>query len=822
MCTCTHARTHAHTHTHTHTHTRVVKHPLLPVLDVDFVHVPLVGRHGVRDLVITSFLSGPLGWCMKRCDHIIEKSQLLFDLRHAASNPFLIAQRIYNELLLPFEDSYLRPLMRHLSWGASTESMRLVSTKIRRVGISIHCQFEWRFTIPFGSPPFIWASIVDPDISPAERRASAITLFRMNICCLDAHFSLEMRGLARPATTDALLNDKELLSMLRRVMGKFKFGNMHIERLLALFKKACPGQALALERISGAGNLRQWLTTRYSAGGIHPGTVTMNELRRDNVPLTGLHSNGATNPNKARGHIEFMKHSVEEARQRANNSALCKRDITGIRRNAMRYWRNLPVDLQESWKQQAVSHAKPHVGASTNTAPAYNTDARFGLSSHEWPLRPDVFESVVRKELRDEALPGLYAIGDAFQARHRSRIFCPDNKDIDPDAQVCYTQCLYRDCSVVATGKNRMSMTYALLDVVEEWGEGAVMDIRSFLPSGQIYKSVLVEVGNIRKSDPRVSMFVLLRLDGTAVHLASGKDGHIKMPLSLHKILKMVWSITCDRLSARARETRPCVHTAGVLEHIDVDDFPEIWVHQLHGMRREDVVGAEGNCAHEPDGVSGTEGDAWAAMFREAPIHVEQSRCKRARQEKACIVVPPDLPPQRVDVSEAHDGDARTGAERDCELAMHAAVPPPPSGPARTRTRPEAQQQRVRAAMPWCGSFPIGPVKNAAGNIVAWGANCHRHLNGDGDVTYCCKSLVSGYNNETAEQIQLRLKRWLIAGYCVSQHGSGSRDKPKDIDPTFLESTYSDQEMRNMVTTMTAEQLEAQEQSWNMDTYSIH
>ena len=72
---------------------------------------------------------------------------------------------------------------------------------------------------------------------------------------------------------------------LRDVQGVLKLSNMHIERLLARFKRNAPGKQPSIERVLGSGILSQWLHHHLSSGGRHPASLKQSDLIEEGVPL---------------------------------------------------------------------------------------------------------------------------------------------------------------------------------------------------------------------------------------------------------------------------------------------------------------------------------------------------------------------------------------------------------------------------------------------------------------------------------------------------------------------------------------------------------
>ena len=102
------------------------------------------------------------------------------------------------------------------------------------------------------------------------------------------------------------------------------WANMHNGRLLALIKKACPGNEPKIERVIPCGFLTQVVQTHIFAGGDDPRIVTRKGLLEAGAPLQArrcarrLGTEEDVNPKKKRVKLLHMnKQYTEEKRRRA-------------------------------------------------------------------------------------------------------------------------------------------------------------------------------------------------------------------------------------------------------------------------------------------------------------------------------------------------------------------------------------------------------------------------------------------------------------------------------------------------------------------------
>ena len=73
------------------------------------------------------------------------------------------------------------------------------------------------------------------------------------------------------------------------------------------------------------------------------------------------------------------------------------------------------------------------------------------------------------------------------------------------------------------------------------------------------------------------------------------------------------------------------------------------------------------------------------------------------------------------------------------------------------------------------------------GEWVGLGASCLLHKNvGDGQSTVCQKQLTFGSEPLSVAEVELRLKRWLVAGKAISVLDGEGRTKHRDIDARAL------------------------------------
>jgi hypothetical protein len=178
----------------------------------------------------------PVDWLNQRIQHLDSTPRPLMTLSSPAMNPFhqtfVQLSRLITE---PFEQTPLRCLLHHYANEPSASRVEM----LRSIIVSVSCmigQLYWRLILPLSTWPFPLVVLAD---CAADHRDMIVAAFLAAcMCCLDAGFSRKLRFFHSSAST--LTADTPLMEILTLFASRFKWCNMHIERLLALCKAAAP------------------------------------------------------------------------------------------------------------------------------------------------------------------------------------------------------------------------------------------------------------------------------------------------------------------------------------------------------------------------------------------------------------------------------------------------------------------------------------------------------------------------------------------------------------------------------------------------------
>ncbi len=162
----------------------------------------------------------------------------------------------------------------------------------------------------------------------------------------------------------------------------------------------CP----TIERMSSAGFLRMTSAEHTAGGGDMPGMLKRSDLIAQEVPIAANVAAARANPNKARGHIEFMLAAVRERRAAEGYRKLRKVEIRAVRRGAMDRWRNMSTEERSTWKQQAFEKASANfvgseapAGVDKYTASSSHGDLLWGIGCRHSPLSPDLATEIIKE-----------------------------------------------------------------------------------------------------------------------------------------------------------------------------------------------------------------------------------------------------------------------------------------------------------------------------------------------------------------------------------------------------------------------------------------
>jgi len=113
--------------------------------------------------------------------------------------------------------------------------------------------------------------------------------------------------------------------------------NMHIERCIALLRKAVTDPAPNVERLAAAGFQSQVRAEHRKAGGKDVGLTARDDLAREGFAEPAVAATRVNQPGRARGHITFMRERLEKSR--LEKGRLSQAEQASVRKAAMKSWR---------------------------------------------------------------------------------------------------------------------------------------------------------------------------------------------------------------------------------------------------------------------------------------------------------------------------------------------------------------------------------------------------------------------------------------------------------------------------------------------------
>ncbi len=176
---------------------------------------------------------------------------------------------------------------------------------------------------------------------------------------------------------------------------------MHLERQFALIRKSVPDTPYA-ERVSANGVLAQVAQKQTSAGGLQPTTFRRQDAIGLGVPILSNVSPGESRPNRARGHLTFMHKRVHLEKQAAasRNEKLTAAQLNAIKRRAVQDFRDLTIDEQREYAQEALQRAREGCGLPDEPSHArYDSSVLWHAGCRESPLSEDVFNALAKGKL---------------------------------------------------------------------------------------------------------------------------------------------------------------------------------------------------------------------------------------------------------------------------------------------------------------------------------------------------------------------------------------------------------------------------------------
>ncbi len=206
--------------------------------------------------------------------------------------------------------------------------------------MSTVAEIHWRLVETFADWPYPLGRLVDTSLSLDERLDIARRFIKAFACCLDSYFGSKIHS--SYMTPEEMLNDAELMDIIRTWVRKSRICNMHLERMLALVRRSTPDKCPNSERVSAAALLRLVLEEHLKAGGSHPGAFQRADVALEGVPLTANVAPSKSVPERARGHWLYIRQRVSDVKKASGSKRLPKVEIRAVRQRAMAEFRELP------------------------------------------------------------------------------------------------------------------------------------------------------------------------------------------------------------------------------------------------------------------------------------------------------------------------------------------------------------------------------------------------------------------------------------------------------------------------------------------------
>lgn len=302
-----------------------------------------------------SYITEPLDHLLQRLQHLDESSSPLLDLRRPGTSPLHFALSRWADMVRqPIANSVLSSFFAQCTGGATAEEAREAIRTTQLDIFTMVCQVWWRLELDFEAWPWALAELVHPTCSDEDRLAFAEGIWTAPVCCLDVGMCRKIRAMY--ASASDMLADTAFMGALRLWARGSRVTNMHMERLLSLFRKTVPDKCPGFERFASAGFLAQILQEHLAAGGAHPAVVTRKELVADGAPIMAQGERPTAKPSLARGHLLLMSERCSAARAASGSKRVSRSEMASIRKEAMREWReDMSPEQRAEFNRRAVA-----------------------------------------------------------------------------------------------------------------------------------------------------------------------------------------------------------------------------------------------------------------------------------------------------------------------------------------------------------------------------------------------------------------------------------------------------------------------------------
>lgn len=336
------------------------------------------------------FVMVPLDWLWARLQKLDDQC-LLPDLVGEHSPVSLTMRRLL--AMLTGEDTELLTLWAHFQ-GSAVSYRRAQEVAFLAI-LAGYALLWWRFDQEFSQWPFQLVKLLGPDAPKVAGR-----FFATPRCCLDRNFSCKVR--ARFASADAMLQCSDFVEGVRLWARTSHVTNMHIERLLALIKRAAGGRKpWPLERYMADGLLTQFISSHLAAGGRDPRVWTRSNLTDEGVVVEAEALRDRKAQETRGGIPPWMAYAAARKHTRSSGCAY-KEWLKG----AAIEFKALPAEEQRVFKDIAqASRRKRRTACDAASVGAPDHSAQpsshlWGLPSCDSPLKPEVFLAAARSQSR--------------------------------------------------------------------------------------------------------------------------------------------------------------------------------------------------------------------------------------------------------------------------------------------------------------------------------------------------------------------------------------------------------------------------------------
>ena len=263
-------------------------------------------------------------------------------------NPFWKAKYSLSKQLHEGMAGDLKPLFDMVDPSKHLELMR----GIRSTSLSFGSQIRYRF-LPYECFPLRWGRWLHKGASAEERHAVPDEFFnRMKHCCRNREFDVPVFEYFNGDIAKMLV-DKQFRQLLTVFCVAFRFTNMSMERLLALYQKWCVEGRPCAERVAATSFLGQILNEHKANGGDDPRWSSRTQLLEDGVQLRC--SKKESKPQQCGTFVHFMA-KAERDRKEAEAASLNKDAYKRWQAEKVAEWRDLDGLAKSLELHEVVPH----------------------------------------------------------------------------------------------------------------------------------------------------------------------------------------------------------------------------------------------------------------------------------------------------------------------------------------------------------------------------------------------------------------------------------------------------------------------------------